>query len=77
MVLANMERKNLHCHHVDGQQSTFAKNIGQGHEFGSYITLVDKQIIIFCALLKSICKAKIFMKHVTSFVLDNFVLCNV
>jgi hypothetical protein len=23
------------------------KNIGQGHEFGSYITLVDKQIIIF------------------------------
>jgi hypothetical protein len=23
------------------------KNIGQGHEFGSHITLVDKQTIIF------------------------------
>jgi putative component of toxin-antitoxin plasmid stabilization module len=27
------------------------KNNGQGHEFGSYITLVDKQIIIFLCTL--------------------------
>jgi hypothetical protein len=47
LVLANMERKNLHCHHVGGQQLVVAKNNGQGHEFGSYITLVDKQITIF------------------------------
>jgi hypothetical protein len=38
--------------HFDGQRLAFAKNNGQGHEFGSYITLVDKQIIIFlCTLL--------------------------
>jgi len=42
-----VERNNLHRHHVDGQQLAFAKNNGQGHEFGSYITLVDKQIIIY------------------------------
>lgn len=44
--------ENLHCHHFDGQWLAFAKNNGQGHEFGSYINLVDKQIIIFlCTLL--------------------------